>query len=233
MLYWYPKIKDLDIPQPKTEIMEINTDREKWVEFVDGKTIPFNLQELKKICNKFGYPVFVRTDNASGKHNWKNTCFIDNENKLLPNLSGIIEFSLMADIMGLAIDAIVVREYIPMKTLFTAFWGDMPVNPEIRFFVNNGKILCWHWYWVEEAIENPSDNEWKIKLENAKKEVLNYELEQLKRYAETVAKCLDGYWSIDFCKAEDGRWILIDLAEGLKSWHPENCEMRLKSDVQT
>lgn len=37
-----------------------------------------------------------------------------------------------------------------------------------------------------------------------------------------------GYWSIDFCKAKDGRWILIDMATGERTWHKEDCEYYIK-----
>ena len=53
------------------------------------------------------------------------------------------------------------------------------------------------------------------------------EIRFLTNYALTVAKQFEGYWSIDFCKANDGRWILIDMARGKRSWHPENCQRRL------
>ena len=35
---------------------------------------------------------------------------------------------------------------------------------------------------------------------------------------------MKGYWSVDYWKAKDGRWILIDMAEGEKSWHPSKCK---------
>jgi len=50
------------------------------------------------------------------------------------------------------------------------------------------------------------------------------EVELLSGYANQVAGIFPEYWSVDFCKAKDGRWILIDMATGDRSWHDESCE---------
>lgn len=41
------------------------------------------------------------------------------------------------------------------------------------------------------------------------------------RLAEKVAKRFEGYWSVDFARLRDGRWVLIDMALGEVSWHPK------------
>ena len=64
-------------------------------------------------------------------------------------------------------NAIILREYIPMYSLFSAFWGDFPVSREMRNFIRDGKIQCKHWYWFEEVMRKqgrPSDSSWKTKL---------------------------------------------------------------------
>ena len=227
MLYWYPKIKDLDIPQPKTEMVVMKPRQTwDWGDFIDGKESIEEIKQIKDACNRIGYPVFIRTDQLSGKHDWENTCFVKGEDVLEMHLAALAEESLTADIVGLLINAIVIREYIPMDNLFTAFYGKMPVNPEIRFFIENGEVVCWHWYWIEEAIRNPSIENWKETIEKRQKELLD-EVKTLKELCATeVARVFkdDGFWSVDFCRAKDGRWILIDLAEGEKSWHPEDCK---------
>lgn len=221
MLYWYLKIKDLKIPQPKTEILEVENlalwdfpikELNKWP------------PKIEKIADRLGYPLFIRTDQASGKHTWKHSCFVPNKESLKRCIEGVLEFNYCATPIGLPCEALVFREYIPMKNLFTAFC-DMPVNPEIRFFVKDGELLCWHWYWIEEAIKNPSVHDWKEIMDKEKKELSGNELLWLERDARKVANQFEGYWSVDFCKAKDGRWILIDLAEGEKSWHPD-CEAK-------
>jgi hypothetical protein len=118
-----------------------------------------------------------------------------------------------------------------MKNLFLAFKG-MPINPEIRFFVKDGEVLCWHWYWIEEAIEKGT---YKIKLPKNWKEIIEKEKEDLIKTNEIallegdaiiMASHFQGYWSIDFCKSKKGLWYLIDMAKGLASWHPEDCPIK-------
>ena len=230
MLIWYPKIKDLPIPQPKTEIVLLT---EKELKVLVNENVPKSIvDKVKLVCDRMGYPCFLRTDLASGKHSWKDSCFIDNSKDLWKHIFEVVSFNLCADIMGLDFKALVIREFIPMDTRFTAFYGDMPVNPERRYFVKDGQVLCHHPYWIEETIaesKQPSIPNWR---EIAKE--LNTETEEeiklLKDYAKMVAEQFKGYWSVDFCKAKDGRWILIDMASGEKSCHPK-CKFAIKKEV--
>lgn len=225
LLYWYPKIKDLEIPQPKTEIVLID---EKEKESAYNGMMPISLTEkVRRVCGgNLGFPVFIRTDLASGKHQWKDSCFYDGSTELWKNLLHIIEFNTCADILGLPFGAMIIREFIPMDTGFTAFNGDMPVNPERRYFVQDGKLLCHHPYWIKEALahsyKKPSIENWEEVSDK-----LNFESEDevklLSDYAKQVASIFESFWSVDFCKAKDGRWVLIDMALGGESWHPEDC----------
>ena len=54
--------------------------------------------------------------------------------------------------------------------------------------------------------------------------MLKEEIELLTEHAKQVAEKFKGFWSVDFCKAKDGRWILIDMAIGEDSWHPKDCK---------
>lgn len=219
-LYWYPKIEQLDIPQPKSVVIPITDNEFKQTFEGMPKALIQKVQDI--IDSHFELPVFIRTDLASGKHDWENSCFYDGSKALWENLIHIAEFNHIADIMGLRFAAIIVREYISMDSKFTAFWGHMPVNPERRYFIDGGKVLCHHPYWVETAIVNPSIENWQEVLEEINTEKTE-EIELLSDYAEMIAKEMPGFWSIDFCKAKDGRWILIDMATGKHSWHPEDC----------
>ena len=221
MLYWYPKIASLNIPQPKTKIYQIPLKVLK--EMVSENMGTLDMDTVRKIAGEIGYPLFVRTDQASGKHGWKRTCFVEKEEDLKSHIFEVISENLMADIMGLPYRALVFREYIQMDNLFTAFYGDMPVNPEIRFFARYGKIECQHWYWVKEAINNPSILDWKEVLDKTAKDFGGLEAEELLVDAERVASEFKGYWSIDFCRGKNKKWYLIDMAKGEESYHDTNC----------
>ena len=230
LMYWYPKIKDLDIPQPKTEIVLVT--EEEFIATMEAMPNSLTEKVSNKIEEKFSLPVFIRTDLSSGKHSWKDSCYFDGKfNHLWRHLFEICEFNHCAGLLGLHFESMVIREYIPMESKFTAFWGNMPVNPERRYFIKDGNILCRHHYWIEEAIINndinPLPHNWKDILKEINTQT-EEEIKLLSGYAEEIAKNFEGYWSVDFCKAKDGRWILIDMALGNSSWHPKDCPKNTK-----
>jgi hypothetical protein len=225
LLYWYPRLRHLNVVMPQTEIVKIS---ERLVQVVDGdfSVLEKYWPEITKKANKIGFPLFMRTDEFSGKHNWKNTCYVAKESDLKQHIRNLIEDSYCADLLGLPIRALVFRAYIPMKNLFTAFHGQMPVNPEMRFFIKDGKVLCKHWYWVIEAIEQGTQegelpDNWKEILIAERNLLSVEEIVLLTNEAQKVANLFTGFWSVDFCKSKVGAWILIDMALGSMSWHPD------------
>jgi len=228
LLYWYPKIKDLPIPQPKT--LWVVIDRAEWVSALYGKNKirEEKITEIYNTARKIGYPLFLRTDHASGKHEWKDTCYVPSEDQLIPHVFRVIEFNELADILGLPYKALVFREFIELDWKFKAFWGEMPVSRERRYFIKDGKVLCHHPYWVEDAIRKPSIENWRELLKELNTETTD-EIEILTGYAEMVARVLDGYWSVDFAYGKNGKWYLIDMATGEHSWHPE-CKVKEASE---
>lgn len=215
MLYWWPKIKDLDIPQPKTKFVNVNTD--EILEILNRKqdTIPQE-KEIRELANSFGYPVFVRSDHLSDKHSWKDTCYVPDSDNLMPHIYRIAEDSLMMSMMGeLGPNAIFVREFIPLKMAgFTAF-EDFPVSKEVRCFVRDGVLECVHPYWFDDAVAEVNDTvkkigtgepvspeHWKKML--AEMNILtDHDTAEIKRYANIVSKKFDDYWSVDFAKGSE------------------------------
>jgi len=227
MLVWFPKIKDLPIPQPETEIVVIKN-RNDIVKLCDGDFSPLEKQWGEIICKarKIGFPLFMRTDHLSGKHSWKNTCFVEKEEDLKTHISSLVEESFCADILGVPVNALVFRKYIEMECKFRAF-RDMPVNTEIRFFINDGEILCNHFYWIDDAFERASRKppNWKELLREMKDSITGKEFFSLKNDCRKVAERFpEGYFSVDFCKGKDGKFYLIDMASGKNSWHPDCVE---------
>lgn len=227
MLYWYPRIKSFDIPQPKTIFSE-KKDWHFWAEFLDNPGIMSN-EDFEKICalaDSIGYPLFMRTDLASGKHNFNKTCFIRTRNELKSHIPELVEENFMHDLL---FTSLVFREYIQLESDFTAFWGELPVARERRYFIKGNKVLCHHPYWIEDAIQKPSLSNWKEVLQGLNTETED-EIKILTNYANEVANALNGYWSVDFAHAKNGEWFLIDMALGLASWHPE-CEIATQTGI--
>lgn len=227
LLYWFPKIQKLGIPYPKTVMQKITKNTWELAPFIDGDHTPLkdDLSGLHKAAREIGYPLFMRTDECSNKHDWAKTCYVHSDQYLENNIANLIEFSYIADMFGLPIRAFVFRKFIEMKTIFLAFDG-MPVNPEYRFFIKNGKVICHHWYWIKEAIRKGPNkvnllHNWEELLDQSRKDSEKY-LPLLKDYAQRVADEFDGFWSVDFCQGADNWWYLIDMAKGSVSYHPKN-----------
>jgi hypothetical protein len=217
MLLWYPQIKDLPIPQPQTLILRIPFD--VLLGWIEGP-IPKDHQELiTGFAERLGYPVFIRTDVSSGKHLWKDTCFVENKGRLFANIQRLIEDNQCASLSGLFCNALVFRKFIDMDSRFTAFQG-LPICPERRYFINNGEITDHFPYWPEQAIIDPSISEWKQELAKANAETAD-EIELLSGYAKSVSEVMEGEWSVDFCRGRDGKWWMIDLACAEDSWRPD------------
>ena len=220
MNYWYPKIKHLDVPMPKTEIPVTKNIRDWW-SLLDGED-PLSEDEKQSIRDAAtkvgGYPVFMRSDLCSGKHSFEQTCFIQNEEDVIRHIWAIVDENCCCDC---AMESIVIREYIPPAATFKAFRG-LPIAMERRYFVRDGEVVCHHPYWIADAIRHPDKENWEELLERLNYET-NYQIEWLTRYAEQIARELGGDWSIDFMLGMDGKWYMIDMATAMQSWHPP-CE---------
>lgn len=98
MLYWFPLIKDLPIPQPKTAIVRLNQKEKKLMG--EEKLSDITRQKvMNTILAKFSLPVFIRTDFASGKHSWEKSCFYNGlGTSLWHHLYEIMESNLLNDL---------------------------------------------------------------------------------------------------------------------------------------
>jgi len=175
-----------------------------------------------------GYPIFLRTDQASGKHGWEKTCFVPDADSLPEHIRAVVEENILAGILGLQFTALVVREFLELDTRFTAFRGHMPIARERRYFVREGHVECHHAYWVERAVwrgmyaSGIPESTWRPLLADLNRETPD-EVQVLTEYAECAGQALGGYWSVDFAMTRKGVWYLIDMARGEVSYHPEEC----------
>lgn len=223
--YWFPLLQSLTNKVPKTRI--IKTDIEL-LHLLDGKTPPgFDdlLARLTAAADEIGgFPVFLRTGQTSGKHYWKNTCYVPSADVLGHHIAELTDFSACADFMGLATDVWVVRQLLDLQTAFTAF-GGFPVNRERRYFIEGGKVRCHHPYWPIGAVRQgtPEDADWEEKLA-----MLNHEspaeAEELTALAEHISRGFEGSWSLDFAADRASNWWAIDMALAEASFHMPSCQ---------
>jgi len=225
LLHWFGILGQAGVWMPKTRIVRCQDDAKALFQILDGKTSDrfFEIvKEVQEAGDAIGYPIFLRTDLTSGKHNWNNTCFVPDRDSVERCMYGLIEFSACVDAWGLPINAFVIREFIPMHSTFTAFNG-LPINKERRFFLRDGEIQCHHPYWPNEVIRRPSVGDWEEKLAHMNM-ITKKESEYLYDRSLGVAKLFDGYWSLDWSMDHAGNWWVIDMAEGDRSYHWPDCK---------
>jgi len=225
--HWYPKIEDL-VKTPETLIINTDFGLYEMYSLIEDNPTEEQIEKFDKLlcglrvgCNLLGYPAFIKTGDNSGKHSWKDTCFIENrDTDLKDHILNLVNDSGLKD---LCTDVWCVREFIDTKPAFYAF-GGTPITRERRFFINNGIVLTDIPYWPENAIEghSPSEVDWKDRLAELSK---LKPIDELHLYAETqkVADVFEGFWSVDWLETAEGGWCLIDMALGNMSWGKENA----------
>ena len=221
MAFWWPLVKCVGVPKPRTEVTETDL---PLISALDGERID-GLQsfiaELARMAEAVGgYPVFLRTGHISGKHDAANCCFVPSAERLAAHVFALVEFSHMVDVFGLSTRTWAVRQMLPISTSRQAACG-LPIVPEARVFIPDG---CIHSYWPAEAlgqrwcgVTNPEEVAASLAAE-----VMKYR-DLLLSWAGQIGACMPSgtAWSIDFMLADTG-WHFIDMAEAHKSWHPEH-----------
>lgn len=227
--YWFPRIEAAGLPVPKTRIYRLLDgqveDLMKILDNDDAGLATFDAlkERLRKIIrDDFAYPVFLRTDFTSGKHQWNETCFVRQPSDLGKSICRLVEYSCLADLFGLPFDTWVVREMLTTEPRFHAFYG-MPVTREFRLFVRDGVVEHVQPYWPPDSIERPTTDDWRDRLA-AMNAITDNERLELSALARRANDAVPGYWSVDFLETKDRGWVLIDMAEGEKSyrWSPSD-----------
>ena len=233
LLYWYPEIREY-FPTPMTATLS-PPDLYQWME--DG--IPD--EWFQKITNLLQgkYPVFFRTDSASNKHEWKESCVIHNEKEIRNKIFRTLDFNYAVDLWP---QHLVFRELLKpyggtaMKNEggFEAF-GGFPVSRELRFFMNKGTVECVHRYWLHEVFVKdrwaartvPKDWERRWKKLYA---IPSGQIRELSgRIENDFSPALkEENWSVDFMYASKPKnpdyfaWYLIDMALAEQSFHADH-----------
>jgi hypothetical protein len=221
LFYWFPLVKGLDIPIPKTIEVPLDWDLGDICDLVDGKItekVKRAITKVKKAANDIGFPVFIRGDQSANKHEWSRSCFLTKSIDTQKLMIQLADFSVMVDI---GIQGYVVREFLDLDWKFHSHNG-MPVAAERRYFVRDGKVECWHPYWPETAIKKPDSKNWLKELRELQTPTPK-ELAILAEYAKMVGNAVKGYWSVDFCRHKNGTWYLTDMARGDDSYHWSTC----------
>ncbi|GAB1537039.1 hypothetical protein ADMFC3_26700 [Geovibrio sp. ADMFC3] len=237
--YWYPKVAGL-VPTPETLIIRTQLNLEEFVEHYNRKDELLATDfygKLLRACNRIGYPVFLKTGHFSGKHNWRNTCYLETSDDLLKHVLEITEMSMCAG-FGLPTNVWAVREVLPVTRYFVAErYGNLPISKEVRAFIRDGAVQCVHPYWPSEAIKQgmTAISSTFDAVYESLCEINENDKKQIDNILASIGPVFKGYWSVDMLKSANGKWYLIDMAAGDLSFHWESCEykkdIRLLSDA--
>jgi len=226
MLYWFPKLEEMGIPVPKTEFTHIGLDtkNDMWAVDIDKK-------EMKEAVEKVGgYPVFLRTDHISSKHEMSMGSRATGDDELRHCAEHLVEKTMM--IMTVGLNVLAIREWIEINHYYRAFGFPhardeykTPIGFEMRYFIRDGEIECKHFYWVKGSIRRADRDNWKSLHDTTKRETLRqFEKDDVDSLVLKIAEEFKGYWSVDVAMDVDGNYYVIDMAEGEESYHKPECE---------
>ena len=220
LCWWYPRVKQLCVPQPKTFIIHLDQDEFAQFAFLNRDLPESFVVNLFRHACVLGYPVFLRTDITAFKQAWERSCFVRCESLLLRNLQNLLRYSFLIGDCKFQTKAAVLREYLPLLSHFSCYSGGLPVCTEMRYFVSSGEVLCRHPYWTAEMVHNPDCDDWRKKLEKANR-VNRADILQLDSVAHRVAGLFREHeLAIDFVKTKNDVWYLIDIAPAEHSYRP-------------
>ena len=232
-LYWLPKVLDV-APVPRTKIVKYDHMKAVlWLEGVDGGDAP--LEALRDVADAMGYPLFLRTDLSSAKHEGPLAYKVASPGDIEHAFARTVEDNEMKFWLSpIAPKAILLREWLDLKFAFTAFGGHR-IAREFRVFVKYGEVACKHFYWPADAIEGnfheretedmwmadgPEPPRWREGLKSLS--VLSAgESSYLGTMSVLAAMRCDAhpFWSVDWAQDIGGKWWLIDMAVGERSEH--------------
>ena len=229
--YWFPRLQEAGLPVPGTTIVKYDLPLTPMLDGILTPSIEGFLNILKRVAvaaaehsgHGCSWPVFLRTGQGSGKHDWSRTCCLKSAADVPQHVRNLVEWSETVDHIGLPCDIWAVREMLPVDPLaFLEGYHGMPLVQEFRGFVKDGRVVCVHGYWPEAAI-----------LQGCRGEISPAILEEMAKPAPPAAVDLiglvakafagDGAWSVDVLKTRRGYYV-TDMAEAHRSFHWEGCE---------
>ena len=209
MLHWFPRISNLDIPHPETEIVRIPNDvLKEIVEVYSKRTRLIGENVINDILDKLlPFPIFLRTDMSSQKKMFKKTCRLPNRKSLFGHVLEIVNANIDS---GIKDNALVFRKWLDLDAGFFAFDG-LPIAVEARAYIDGGKVIGVEPYWKEENILNPQNPQWR-KILKYQNKMINASEDKLLQYSKIIgSRFQTGKWSVDFALERNGNWYLIDM----------------------
>lgn len=121
-------------------------DMREWCEVL-GDMTPKLYERLEYLPEEG--PFVVKGETNSRKHQWNTHMFARTRREAVEVAARLSEDSLIGQ------QQIYARDYVPLRTWFTAFNG-LPITDEYRFFVCNKQLVCGGFYWASHVGDMPA-----------------------------------------------------------------------------
>src|SRR3954470_9525705 len=126
--YWFGPLRDSGVRVPETAIVRTSVRFDELTDGIEPAGFGDFIEEFGQVIASLpGPPYFIRSGHTSYKFGWNRSCYLMDISDLKRNVYNIVEYSCMADILGLPVDTWVGREFIRTHPRFRAFDG-MPIN---------------------------------------------------------------------------------------------------------
>jgi len=168
-------------------------------------------------------PCIIKDYVKSRKHEWKEACFIPDAAAASDVVANFLERQDDSLQGGL-----VLRKFVPLKSIGKHPQSGMPMSEEYRFFWLNGHVACLSEYWPEEMyeteeIEMPEpEGGWEEGMGRTitvPKSIEN--LPSFDELAEFVRGIGSPFFTMDLAMTEDEEWIVMEIGDGQVSGFPQ------------
>ena len=148
--------------------------------------------EIEEMLTKFeDKSIIVKDYVKSRKHEWYESCFIENASDKKNALEIIHRFiERQADNFA---GGLVLREYLDIVKTGVHFQSHMPISEEIRIYCYKGEPICFISYWSGGMVQMD------------------------RSFLSAIDKCTileSPFYTIDLAKKTDGTWVLIEVGDG-------------------
>jgi len=229
MSHWWERAKKLDVPQPETHLINVELPE-------NGGMPEYDVSKAAHTITKLGGEAFIKGGFRAANYTQGNYIKTANKEAIKETITEFFDSMIMQQTpIG---EGIYFREYLPLT------WDNHTredYHPEVRFFLRDGEVVCFHLR--TDLPDDPKhSNEEISKYFDPNHSDHPRTTEKVHEYAEQVAQEFnDGWWSADFVLTTNYNWYLTDMAVDAlqyinkrESWrnlsgHPGHCKHNLEN----
>lgn len=171
--YWYPKLENITAKSVYSHGLASDKEIKEMLEKFDGKS------------------VIVKDYVKSRKHEWYESCFIENASDV-DNAMEVIHRFIERQAEKFA-GGLVLREYLDIVKTGVHFQSHMPISEEIRIYCYRSEPICFISYWSGGMVQMD------------------------RSFLNAIDRCAvleSPFYTIDLAKKTDGTWVLIEVGDG-------------------